>query len=571
MASIRDLVYEIAKYSGLRNTSSYFHKYNIEIQRNTFLVRSEKTVTNEETTAGSGVWGMSALLWVLLVGAGVASGVIYYDAIDRLIYRWSNSEEYGYGFLIPFISAFLIWQKREELDRIPFKGSWIGVLLVLLGLMLFTLGYFSTLFIVMQYGLVVTVVGVALATVGWDAFRKLLVPLLFLVFMIPLPNFLYAGLSSQLQLISSEIGVAVIRLFGISVYLEGNVIDLGTYKLQVVEACSGLRYLFPLVTLAFMVAYFFKAPFWQRAVVFLSSIPITVLMNSFRIGVIGVLVEYGGPGQAEGFLHEFEGWVVFMACIAILIAEMWLFARFGKKRRPLSEVFGLELPAPRPKDIKARRRAVPRQLVAAIVLLLAGVGGSLSLDQRVEIIPDRQAFSEFPVIIGDWRGRPDRLEQIYLDVLKLDDYVIADYVNSKGERVNFYSAYYASQRSGESAHSPRSCIPGGGWLIDQHTVVPLANVSFNARPLKVNRLVIKKDEYTQLVYYWFQQRGRDITNEYMVKWYLFWDALTKNRTDGSLVRLTVMVKPGQDIAEADKLLQGFAAQVEPLLDNYIPE
>ena len=110
----------------------------------------------------------------------------------------------------------------------------------------------------------------------------MLIPLFFLVFMIPLPNFLLNNLSTKLQLISSELGVAVIRLFDISVYLEGNVIDLGVYKLQVVEACSGLNYLFPLMSLSFIMADLYKAPFWKRAIVFLSSIPITIIMNSFN-------------------------------------------------------------------------------------------------------------------------------------------------------------------------------------------------------------------------------------------------------------------------------------------------
>ena len=150
-----------------------------------------------------------------------------------------------------------------------------------------------------------------------------------LFFTIPLPKFLYNNLSSQLQLISSEIGVWFIRLFDISVYLEGNVIDLGNYKLQVVEACSGLRYLFPLMTLGFIAAYFFKGAFWKRAIIFLSSIPITVLMNSLRIGMIGVTVEYWGVAAAEGLLHDFEGWVVFMACTAVLVLEMWVLAHVG--------------------------------------------------------------------------------------------------------------------------------------------------------------------------------------------------------------------------------------------------
>ena len=126
------------------------------------------------------------------------------------------------------------------------------------------------------------------AIVGDRIFRQIWLPIFFLFFAIPLPQFLYQGLSAKLQLLSSELGVSFIRLCDISVYQEGNVIDLGAMKLQVVEACSGLRYLFPLMSLAFMCAYFFKATLWKRVVIFLSSIPITVFMNSFRIGLIGV-------------------------------------------------------------------------------------------------------------------------------------------------------------------------------------------------------------------------------------------------------------------------------------------
>src|ERR1039457_5061617 len=140
--------------------------------------------------------------------------------------------------------------------------------------------------------------------------------------MVPLPEFLYQNVSAELQLLSSEIGVWFIRLFGISVYLEGNVIDLGAYRLQVAEACSGLRYLFPLMIIGFLVAYFFKTAFWKRALLFLSSIPITILMNSLRIGAIWLMVEHWGESMEEVSVHEFQGWVVFMASGALLVLEM---------------------------------------------------------------------------------------------------------------------------------------------------------------------------------------------------------------------------------------------------------
>ena len=174
--------------------------------------------------------------------------------------------EYSHGIIIPFVAAFLVWQRRDQIERIPFTGSWVGLLLALFGAGLGAIGKLSTLFTVEHYSVIVTLYGLVLALTGWRVFRLLWVPLLILIFMVPLPDFLYFNLSAQLQLLSSQIGVWFIRLLGISVYLEGNVIDLGTYKLQVAEACSGLRYLFPLMTIGFVIAYFFKAAFWKRGV-----------------------------------------------------------------------------------------------------------------------------------------------------------------------------------------------------------------------------------------------------------------------------------------------------------------
>ena len=284
------------------------------------------------------VWKETRWIWATLLVLAALLLFTFYEGMRQLVNIWESREEYSYGYLIPVITLFLIWQKRPQLEQAPFTGSWLGIAVMILGLGLLVLGNLSTLFLVVQYGFLVVLAGIALALMGWHAFKIIAVPLTLLLFMIPLPQFFLQEISNQLQLISSQLGVLVIRLFGISVFLEGNVIDLGTYKLQVVEACSGLRYLFPLMTLGFIVAYFFHAAFWKRAIIFLSTIPITILMNSFRIGVIGVMVEYWGQSMAEGFLHDFEGWFVFMACTGVLFLEMLLLAKLGKDRRPLREV-----------------------------------------------------------------------------------------------------------------------------------------------------------------------------------------------------------------------------------------
>ena len=527
-------------------------------------------VTNESSAMPVTVFRMPVSIWVTLVVAGILLVTIFYSGLEWMVSAWNSKEEYGYGYLIPPLTIFLIWQRKDILEQIPFHGSWSGVFVVLAGVCLFVLGELSALYVIVQYSFLVTLYGVILTLVGWRVFRKIWVPLLFLGFMVPLPNFIYQGLSAELQLISSELGVAFIRAFGISVYLEGNVIDLGTYKLQVVEACSGLRYLFPLMTLSFMAAYIFKVVFWKRAFIFLSSIPITIIMNSFRIGVIGILVDKWGPGQADGFLHYFEGWVIFMACMIILFLEMWALSKIGSRKASFSDLFALDPPLPSPADADVKYRKVPGVTYVSIMLLVSAVAVNASIGKRTENIPQRESFTGFPAEINGWVSHRGAIDSIVLDALKLDDYIMSDYVDGDDQRVNFYIAYYASQSKGESAHSPRTCIPGGGWVITKITQEELDGVTAGGAPLIVNRIVIQQGDYKQLVYYWFQGRGRIITSEYMVKWYLFWDALTRNRTDGALVRITTVIPPHEAEGVGDQRLERFARDIVPRLEAYIP-
>jgi EpsI family protein len=173
--------------------------------------------------------------------------------------------------------------------------------------------------------------------------------------------------------------------------------------------------------------------------------------------------------------------------------------------------------------------------------------------------------------LGEWRGRRDTLDAIYSDALRLDDYVLADYVGASGHAVNLYIAYYNSQRKGEAVHSPRSCLPGGGWQLRDFNQRTLSDIKVNGQPLEVNRTLIALGDQRQLVYYWFEQRVRVITNEFAVKWYLFWDALTRHRTDGALVRLITTLPASSDEVEADRRLADLAARIAPTLARYVPD
>ncbi len=524
-------------------------------------------------TSGSVVvWRQPFLVWLLLV---VGAGLLYaafHTGLHAMVRVWGDLEEYSFGYMVPAITAFLIWQRKDKLERLPFEGSWLGPAAVVAGTFLLMLANLSTVTVVEQYAFLLTLFGLVLALTGWTAFRVILVPLCILMFMIPLPFFMINQLSEVLQLISSELGVMVIRACDISVFLDGNVIDLGVYKLQVADACSGLRYLFPLMTLGFIAAYLFNAPLWQRVVVFLSTIPLTVGMNSLRIGIIGVTVNIWGIQMAEGFLHFFEGWIIFMACMLLLLAEMWLLLKFARPRRTLREAFVLEPPAPVPPGAIERERTVPRALWVALGLLaLAAVANNFTPSREL-VKPERKDFLDFPLTVEGYRGQRERLSSAELDVLKLDDYLYANFRDRQNQSINFYVAWHDIQGRGTvSTHSPRSCMPGGGWNITEFDEKVLEGMGPGGGPLPVNRAVIKKGEQAQVVYYWFHQRGRTLTNEFAIKWFIFYDGMTRQRTDGGLVRFVAPMQPGESIEDVDRRLTDFVRVMTPRLQGYLPD
>ena len=358
-------------------------------------------------------------------------------------------------------------------------------------------------------------------------------------------------------------------------FREGNVIDLGPIQLQVVEACSGIRYLLPLTSLALLCAYLFKDRMWKRVVIVLSSIPISILVNGFRIGMIGVLIEWYGQGAAEGFYHLFEGWVLFMASLGLLILEMWVLARIGTRgdRSSFLDRFTWtdRSSSPSASASPLASPSLPAAFLCSVALLVPVAFASTLMVEREEVPPPRAMFIDFPMKLDGWLGTSLTLEKQYIDALRFDDYVLADYRFGDGQPVNLYAAYYRSQRKGQSAHSPQSCLPGGGWEISSITSMGLPPNSGMLRSLHVNRALIQKDDQKQIVLYWFKQRDRSLTNEYLVKFYLFWDAISRGRTDGALVRIASLVGPGETEDIVDQRLLRFVSTMEPELARYVPD
>jgi exosortase D (VPLPA-CTERM-specific) len=322
------------------------------------------------------------------------------------------------------------------------------------------------------------------------------------------------------------------------------------------------------MSLGFLAAYFFHAPLWQRALVFLSTIPITILMNSLRIGVVGIMVDNFGPQDADGFLHMFEGWIIFLACAILLVGLMHLLARVGSGKGFFQAFYPPKIEPVRPSDnVPLSASRLP--LISCLILLCATGLATYLVSARQEVLPQRALFAAFPAKIGDWTGRTSSLDRETEKGLGMTDYIISDFVKRDGRPVNLYIAYYATQRSGISPHSPSVCLPGNGWQMTVFERTSYENAEHGIS-LPLNRVIMSKGNNRELVYYWFEERGLKIANEYVSKLYLLKDAILKNRTDGALVRLTTQIFPGEQERDADKRLQQFMQTLMPSLAGFLP-
>jgi exosortase D (VPLPA-CTERM-specific) len=296
-----------------------------------------------------------------------------------------------------------------------------------------------------------------------------------------------------------------------------------------------------------------------------------------RIAMTAVLHKYFGARVAEGFFHEFSGLLIFAICIPVLFIEMKVLEKLppvqseSASEHRKAETSSSEInPGQKSKKGLGRKGLLQPAFIVAVVLLGATLGISHTVEFR-EKIPAKKNLDQFPLKIGEWNADHHKtMARNFIDRLDLSEYVIADYRNQSGKSISFYVAYYESQRKGESIHSPATCLPGSGWSFDQSGTVKITGVPGNNGTYEINRAVMQSGRKRQLSYYWFPQRGRILTNAYQLKIFTFWDALTRQRTDGALVRLITSVYESETLADAEKRLQNFVRDIVPVLEEYIP-
>lgn len=509
----------------------------------------------------------------LISVASIGAAVFFIDGLEALLAAW-ELPEYSHGPLIPVLSALLFLRQLKDfpVEPGPKRDRWVGFCVLLLAVMIGTLGKLANISDIVAYATIVWIGGLLLVSFGWKTGKHFWPPVLHLVYMLPLPGVLYYKLSTVLQLISSELGVWFLQLLDVPVFLGGNIIDLGVTKLQVAEACSGLRYLFPILSFSYIFAVLYKGPTWHKAVLLVSAAPITVVMNSVRIAIAGYIVNYYGLDWVEGFTHFFEGWVIFLACILILFLLAWVLLKLQPKKMSLVDALDLDTDG---LLVQAKRiqYVFPSKALIASAFIMVAAPAAWYLAPARDLAPiNRISFDSFPRQIGQWR-QTDReyLTERIERVLGADEYRSVTFTKEgAAQTVGFFSAWYDDQSKG-GVHSPEICLPGGGWEIAWLERVDISKEIGAEGEFGLNRAIIQKGETRMMVYYYFDQKGRKIAWDFAAKFYLMIDGITTGRTDGALVRLTTAIGSNESDSDAEERLLDVLKASQAVLPKFIPE
>lgn len=506
-------------------------------------------------------------VYLLLMAIFAIAALLFVQTLAELVIYWLQTPEYGHGILIAGIAGYLVWQRRKAIASIPATPSPFGLLLLLFALALFLVSSLGDVRAGKFYAVTFIFASIPLALGGAKLFRPFRFPIILILFSVPLHPVLNQHLTRELQLISSDIGVWFIRAMGMPVLQDGNIINMGSFIMLVEEACSGLRYLLPLTGISLLAAYYFKANLLVRSFIFLSSVPITVMMNSLRIAVTGWLIKYYGASAAEGFLHDFEGWFVFLAACGLLAGVLAIVAL--ALRGTLSFAANIDAGKDGVIGPVSWVSSLKPAALVVVVLVLSTLLIHLITASRADVQPKRDSFSSFPLVLDGRDLYPDVLSERILGILKTDDYFIGDFYDNVRPPINLYMAYYGSQREGSLIHSPKDCLPAGGWEIESTEIIQLQSLGLAG---DANRVVISKGDQKLLVYYWVAQQGISYAKESDLYYSLLKRAILYGRTEGSLVRLFIPVGDTEsDMIKAEAELQAFVRQVAPVLPKYIPE
>jgi exosortase D (VPLPA-CTERM-specific) len=491
---------------------------------------------------------LSSLLLLL------AFGYLYRDVIVNLVNIWLDDGNYSHGFLVPIAAGYFVWLKREELSRTPIKPFWPAAILVVLCSLMLLAGQLAIHRFTQHASLFLMMFSLILLVFGKRWLRVLFVPLLFLAFMFPLPQFLRRSITAPLQLLSSYISVNFLHLLNYPIYREGNILHLADTQLSVAEACSGLRSIVALTFSSSVIGYMIFTKKWKTIIPFLFAFPVAVLLNWTRITGTVVLADQWGAEAALKFFHEFSGLIVILVSIVIITS----FTLFIKKREMKADV----------KEEKKQVSQLAFRPVAVSVLCTAGailIGVAIYAEIIFSSKPDAIDLKSVPKKIGDFNGKDLRIDPEITAFSHVTQDRSILYSNSNEPPINLYLGYYRMDRGLKGFfHGADVCLPGSGWKILQKSEIRLDSKGGNRKALLyLSQNGVEKE----LMITWIQNGERSEIGHRKMIFSVFWNAVTKFKYDDTTkVMVSTRLNSKESVESAKnrlfQFIKNFNAQVK---------
>lgn len=493
--------------------------------------------------------------------------VAFWNPLKGIVNTWATNDDYSYGYLIPFVSAYLFWDMRDKAKGLIFKPAWAVLPVLLLFTLVSVYGVLGSSGNIARPAVPVMFMLIFAFAFGLEAFKRFALPLGFLVFIVPLPAILDRTLGVFLKSVSSQLGGLLIRMSGMSVHVSGNVIDLGVTQLQVVDACSGLRFVFPLLALGIIYAYFFEKVRWKQLICVIATVPIAIVTNGLRIGITAILTHYIGPEMAEGFFHDFSGWAIFMVAFVFLFA-LGRVLRFFPPRRKTSDEAGTNQNQEAVSESKTYSDSKYAYTVSIVILAtIAFLGTTTGNLPPVQL---KDGIGAFPISLNGWNGYKQSLDPIIIAKSGAEEAFSAYYRNPANDSVYLYIGYRSTSflENYNFFHSPTVCLPSSGWKELETSTHVIKNVHTFGE-LKVTKMLIEKMDSRQLVYFWFQTKKWATHDKNINRFHLTLHALQRDNTHDIFARTITPISSNESFKTAETRMDNFVRDAISTMQQFL--
>jgi EpsI family protein len=479
----------------------------------------------------------------------------YLPVLGALVTTWRERDDYSFGFLIPVISLYLVWYRRERLKQLPIQPAYLTGLLALVtvGSMLLV-GAAGNVMVIQELSLVGMIAALVLLLMGKAYLRALAFPLAYLLFMIPIADEIIEPLHWSFQLMTAKISVGILQALGFTALLDGQYIVLPTITLEVAKACSGINYLISIIAIGIPLAYMTQKNVWCRVVLVVSAVAIGIAANWIRVASIGIWAYYGGE-VVHGPFHVFQGLFVSQIGFVALFVGAWGLSKVPASRRTVERV-GADLARP-----AEPFRLDARSWLAAFLLLLA-LTAYFAFHTRAPVSLKAE-LRGFPLSIGNWRGQERSPQNAVFRVEGADRELVRLYRSPSGREVELYVAYFESQRH------PKKLVNYRTARLHQDAVaveIPLAQ----NESMTVNQTRLQQGRGELPVLFWYDMNGRIQADRYRAVLTTTVDSLIHGRTNGALILVAGVPIDRENGEVTIKEVQDFVRDAVPVLRGYLP-